>query len=198
MVNYSRKIVYSIWVFVAILFIVSGSILTDINRYYNERSVNLGNRMGQLASGDYANKFAHYGSSAIFIPLMLPGPLPTMVNIPNQGNTMMLNGAFFIRNVFSFFVFFAIYLIFKRKLIRQHILILVALFSYTLILANSGFALSERFHMPILPFFLIFAGYGVTKTSRKIAELYYIPYMAIIICIEIAWNYFKLAGRGVI
>jgi len=71
------------------------------------------------------------------------------------------------------------------------------LFSYLLILANSGYALSPRFHVPALPFFLIFAGYGITQTKLNYST-YYVLYLICISAVVIAWNWFKLAGRGMV
>ena len=49
-----------------------------------------------------ANKMAKYGSAAIFIPIIIPAPFPTLVNIPEQQNQMMTNGDLFTRNVYVF------------------------------------------------------------------------------------------------
>jgi hypothetical protein len=64
-------------------------------------------------------------------------------------------------------------------------------------LAQSSFALSERFHLPALPFLIILAAYGITNINYK-NHKYYIPYLLLIGIIIIAWNAFKLAGRGIV
>jgi len=138
---------------------------------------------------------AKYGTSTIFLPLMLFAPFPTLVYIDDQPNAMMINGNIFTRNVYAFFVLIALFTLYKKKLLTQHILILALLLSYLVILALSGFALSERFHMPAVPFLLILAGYGVTQMDKKNVK-YYIPYLFIIGMVIFGWNWFKLAGRG--
>lgn len=198
LIKANRKLVYGSWIIIAALFLFSGKIYSEITQYTSGRSSNLNSQMSNFTFRQGGNELAKYGRTSIFIPLMLPAPLPTMVDIPGQENTMMLNGAFFTRNVYIFFVLLAMVMIVKRKIIRQHILILVLLFSYLLVLANSGFALSERFHLPAVPFLLILAGYGVTQTTKRNAGYYFIPYMIVISVIILGWNWFKLKGRGMI
>jgi hypothetical protein len=198
MIKANRKVVYGTWIILAALFFFSGRIYQEVAGYIGERNTNQTSQMKNFTFREGGNQLAKYGRTSIFIPLMLPAPLPTMVNIPGQENTMMLNGAFFTRNVYIFFVLLAMVMIVKRKIIRQHILILTLLFSYLLVLANSGFALSERFHLPAVPFLLILAGYGVTLTTKRTAVYYYIPYLIVISVIILGWNWFKLKGRGMI
>jgi hypothetical protein len=59
----------------------------------------------------------------------------------------------------------------------------------------SGFALSERFHLPAVPFLLILASYGINKFNKS-TKRYYITYLLVVSVLIIAWNWFKLAGRG--
>lgn len=198
LIKVNRKLVYGSWIIVAALFLFSGRIYSEISQYTSGRSTNQASQMSNFQLRQGGNELAKYGRTSIFIPLMLPSPLPTMVNIPGQENTMMLNGAFFTRNVYIFFVLLAMVMIVKRKIIRQHILILVLLFSYLLVLANSGFALSERFHLPAVPFLLMLAGYGVTQTTKRNAGYYFVPYLIVISVIILGWNWFKLKGRGMI
>lgn len=110
---------------------------------------------------------------------------------------MMINGNMFARNVYAFFVVIALLILIKNKLLNQHVLLLSLLFSYLAILALSGFALSERFHMPAVPFLIILAGYGITQMNNRNVR-YYIPYLVLIGLVIIGWNLFKLAGRGVV
>ena len=198
LIQASRKVVYVSWIIIAVLFLFSGQIFSEISETLNERKTNQEYSMSDIAKREGGNNLAKYGSTIVFIPLMLPSPIPTIVDIPNQENTLMLNGAFFTRNVYIFFVVLALAMIVKRKMIRQHILVLIFTFSYLLVLANSGFALSERFHLPAVPFLLILAGYGVTQITKRNARYYYIPYLIFISVVILGWNWFKLKGRGII
>ena len=127
---------------------------------------------------------------------MLFAPFPTLVNT-QQENLMMLSGAFYTRNVYVFFVLIALIMMYRRRMLRNHVLIISFLLSYMAVLASSGFALSGRFHLPAIPFLLVFAGYGITQMNNKNIK-YYVPYLIVISLVIIGWNWFKLAGRGMI
>jgi hypothetical protein len=192
-----HRIVIIIWLVIAAVIVLSGRISTEISGYLGARKTNQEDRYQFFSTRTGANQLAHYGSAVIFIPIIIPAPFPTLVNIPNQENQMMMNGDLFTRNIYVFFVFVAFYVLYKKKRLRQNLLLSVFLASYLLILANSGFALSPRFHVPALPFFLIFAGYGITQTNRNFSS-YYVLYVIGISVLVIAWNWFKLAGRGMV
>ena len=170
--------------------LLSQKILIEVIDHWKDKATNQASTFK-----DQTNKFAVLGSFAVFAPIILITPLPTMVNIPTQQNQMMLNGAYFTRNVYAFFVMLALWSLFKQKKIKQNILIISFIFSYLAIIAASGFALSERFHLPVLPFLLILAAYGISQ-STKSTKRYYIIYLLIIYLLIIGWNWFKLAGRG--
>ena len=64
-------------------------------------------------------------------------------------------------------------------------------------LVFSSFAQSERFHQPIMPFELIFAAYGLSiALSHKRYKRWYMYWCALMFVAAIAWNWFKMAGRG--
>ena len=195
LIGAARKSIYIIWFVVAAILIVSGPIRTEVEGYVRDRNVNQKAQMYNYSTTKGANKLAKYGSSSVFIPMMIFAPFPTMVYIEDQPNAMMINGNVFTRNVYAFFVLIALFALYKKKILTEHILILALLLSYLVILALSGFALSERFHMPAVPFLLILAGYGITQMNNKNVK-YYVPYLVLIGLVIIGWNWFKLAGRG--
>lgn len=180
------------------IFIMTTPLGDVIYSYIEASDQNLSSQMDNFSTrtdgAGGGNKLSKYGSRGIFLPFMLMAPFPTLVNT-GQLNTMMLAGGFFIRNIYAFFVFVAFIALYKQKLIRFHILLFSILASYLFVLASSGFALSERFHLPIVPILLIFAAYGVTQLTVKNRK-YYIPYLALVTVIVVGWNWFKLAGRG--
>jgi 4-amino-4-deoxy-L-arabinose transferase-like glycosyltransferase len=196
MSNY-RKVVIIGWLVIAAAFVFSGKILNEVSGYLGARKTNQETRYEFFSTREGANTLSKYGSAAIFIPLIIPAPFPTLVNIPEQKNQMMTNGDLFTRNVYVFFVFIAFWELYKKKRIRSTLLLSVFLGTYLLILANSGFALSPRFHVPALPFLLMFAGYGITQTNRNYSS-YYVLYLIAISIVVIGWNWFKLAGRGMV
>lgn len=197
LIGLARKSIYIAWFTIAALVVISGSILTEVQGYLKDRGTNQQAQMRGYTMGKGANAWSKYGSSSIFMPIILFAPFPTMVNVETQKNAMMINGNLFTRNIYAFFVVIALFVLYKRKMLSEHVLILALLLSYLAILAISGFALSERFHMPVVPFLLILAGYGVTQTNNRNVK-YYLTYLVVIGIVIIGWNWFKLAGRGVI
>jgi hypothetical protein len=197
LMSHYHRLVITIWLIIAAAFVLSGKISNEISVYVGARKSNQEQRYQFFSTRQGANQLAHYGQAAIFIPIIIPAPFPTLVNIPEQQNQMMTNGDLFTRNVYVFFVFIAFYVLYKKRRLRKNLLLSVFLVSYLLILANSGFALSPRFHVPALPFFLIFAGYGITQTTKNYSS-YYVLYLISISVVVVSWNWFKLAGRGLV
>ena len=71
------------------------------------------------------------------------------------------------------------------------------MFAYLAILVVSGYAQSGRFHVPILPFEILFAAYGICIFPKNKRHWFnYALIFEFVVCI--AWNWFKLKGRGMI
>ena len=82
---------------------------------------------------------------------------------------------------------------------RRHVFILAYTVGYLIVLVMSPFAQSGRFHMPIWPMLMLFAAYGVqiAKSNGKLKR--WLPMVLVLeVAICIAWNWFKLKGRGMI
>ena len=83
--------------------------------------------------------------------------------------------------------------------LRKHVFIIAYTVGYLLVLVMSEFAQSGRYHMPILPLLMIFAAYGIQgeKGNKRIRKSFNLVLVfEVFICI--AWNWFKLKGRGMI
>lgn len=196
-VKWHKRVMFGIVAILFAAFLFGSKISKQVEKYWGERDTNQTISMQDRTKKAGGNKYAKYGTSTIFIPFILPAPFPTMVFIDKQENIMLLNGTYYARNIYAFFVILAFVLLTKRKSLRNHILILTILIGYLLVIASSGFALAERFHMPIVPFLIIFASYGITQMNNR-SRKYYIPYLILIAVIIVGWNWFKLAGRGYI
>ncbi|GAB2771884.1 hypothetical protein GCM10027275_13360 [Rhabdobacter roseus] len=177
------------------LLLQGGRINAEIDRYWGDRDTNQQLSMQARANSKSGNSLATYGNAAVFGPLILLAPFPTLVNIDTQQNQMLLNGGYYTRNIFAFFVLLSLVIFWKRDIIREHLLLLSFLFGYLAVLATSKFALAERFHLPILPVLLIFAAFGITQLDKKNVQ-YFTPYLVLISVLILAWNFFKVAGRG--
>jgi hypothetical protein len=195
LIGTARKAIFITWFAIAAVIVISGQIRTEVEGYVKDKGTNQKSQMENYATTKGANTLARYGSASVFMPLMIFAPFPTLVYIEDQPNAMMINGNIFTRNIYAFFVLIAFFALYKKKQLTEHVLIIALLLSYLVILALSGFALSERFHMPAVPFLLILAGYGVSQMNNKNVR-FYIPYLVIIGLVIFGWNWFKLAGRG--
>jgi hypothetical protein len=146
------------------------------------------------------NSFAKYASAAVFAPLIFTIPFPTF----NQANEsqltqMQLSGGAYIKNILSFFVILVMFMFLISGEWRRHVFIIAYTVGYLMVLIMSPFAQSGRFHMPIWPLLMLFAAYGIqiAKSNGKVRKWFPMVLVAeVLICL--AWNWFKLKGRGMI
>ncbi len=193
--NSLQKRITIVIIFVVFAALVTGSTLVnEISQYWGGRTTN--QELGMASRHiDIGSKFVKYARTSIFAPVILFAPFPTLVNIHTQQNIMLINGAYYTRNIYAFFILIALYFIYKERSYRKHFFILSFMLTYLAVLAASTFALSERFHLPALPFLIIFSSYGITKLN-KLNSRFYVPYLVLIFIIIIAWNWIKLSSRG--
>lgn len=163
-------------------------------RYLGYRATNLERHMELYAAR--GNKLATLGSKVIFAPLAMIGPLPTLVDT-DQDNAAMMAGALFFRNIMAFFMIYSVLLLLKRHRWRNHVFLLAVFFSWLFVLANSGYALQDRFHLIFVPIILIFSGNIIVNANKKMVQ-YFNLYIVFLGALILAWNYFKLAGRGLV
>jgi len=189
-----KKLLFIFSMVVLALVLSSNAIITEAIEYWDTRT---SNQSISLEQRTQINTFSKYGSTLVFAPLILVAPFPTFVNIENQENHMLLSGGNFVKNIMAFFVIIAMLVMFKNKLWRKHVLILAILSTYLAILAMSKFAIVERFHMPALPFHIIFAAFGISQLNKKNTR-YFKIYLFFIAIVIFGWNWFKLAGRGLL
>lgn len=144
--------------------------------------------------------FAKYAGAAVFAPLIFTIPFPTF-NQAHAGQLLQvqLSGGSYIKNIFSFFVVIVMVMMMISGEWRRHVFILAYTLGYLMVLVMSAFAQSGRFHMPVWPMLMLFAAYGIqiAKTNGRVRK-----WFPIVLVIEVvaclAWNWFKLKGRGMI
>lgn len=164
-----------------------------------------------MAQGDYqetnmewraqregGNSLAGYASKAVFAPLIFTIPFPTMTYTnQSQEKLMQVSGGYYVKNILSFFVILALITLLLSGEWKKHIFPLFFLLGYLASLALSAFAQSGRYHLPAIPIFLLFAAYGYSlMDKRKVKWFDWVLLTEFVICI--AWNWFKLAGRGMV
>ena len=97
----------------------------------------------------------------------------------------------------SFFVLYALLVLWRTGEWKQHIIVLAYLLGYMAALALSSYIHAGRFHYPILPFDMMMAAYGVMHFKKKHFK-YFNMFLLIEFATIIFWNWFKLKGRGLI
>lgn len=144
------------------------------------------------------NELAKYAGTAVFAPMIFTMPFPSMVR-PFEGQEVQqfLNGGNFVKNIMSAFTILAMVTLLMSGSWREHLLPLSFMLGYLVVLALSSFAHSERFHQPVMAFEFMFAAYGlsiaVTKPKYK---RWFTYWCALMFVAAIAWNWFKIKGRG--
>ena len=142
--------------------------------------------------------FAKYAGKSVFAPMIFTLPFPSMVR-PFEGQEVqqLLNGGNYTKNILSGFTIFAMVMLLMSGKWREHLLPLSFMLGYVVVLALSSFAHSERFHQPAMPFEFMFAAYGLKIAVTKLKYKRWFTYWSVAMFVAcIAWNWFKLKGRG--
>ena len=140
--------------------------------------------------------YAEYASGKYMVPGTLTLPLTNLLEVAND-NQKMMNGTYFVKNYLAFFALWCLVAAFRQRRGRDMSLIATFTFLYALMLTFSFAFNSERYHQPVMPGLLIMAAYGMTHFKRKDFVFYY-SYDVLLLAAIVAWNYIKLAARGLI
>ncbi len=198
LVGIKKKLLVGSWVVIAVVFFMGGSIMSEVMEVWEKKESQQEISMEWRSEREGGNQFAKYAGAAVFAPLIFTIPFPTMIDPGGiQQDQQMVNGNNFVKNITSFFTILGIFLLVFRKQWREHILLLSFVVGYIGILVFSEFAQSERFHLPTIPFVLIFAAYGMSQMTNKYKR-YYTYWLIFIFMAVIGWSWFKLAGRGLV
>ena len=199
-ISWGKKLVVGL-VVVAALFVGVGDRLVTQSRDYLEivQSDAQAENM-EFRAKHSGNNFATYAGAAVFAPLIFTIPFPTFNTAEaTQLVQVQLAGGSYIKNIFSLFVVTILFVMLINGTWRRHVFIIAYMCAYLCVLVFSGFAQSGRFHMPIWPMLMLFAAYGLqlTKVNKQMRRIFiYTLCVEILACL--AWNWFKLAGRGMI
>ena len=137
-------------------------------------------------------KYAEYASGKYLAPGFFTLPLTNLVEVANE-NQKMMNGTFFVKNYLAFFALWCIVVAFREKKWRDFSLIGSFAIIYALCIAFSFAFNSERYHLPVMPCFLIMAAFAMTHFRKKDFAVFY-TYNALLVIAIVAWNYIKLDG----
>lgn len=198
-VSWRRRIVVG-FLAVVLIGVVAGNRIEEQTKGLLEQanSNQQENNMQWRTKRDNGNAFAKYAGSAVFAPLIFTIPFPSMVR-PFEGQDVqqLLNGGNFIKNIISGFTILALMMLLMSGKWRDHLLPLSFMLGYLLVLTMSNFAQSERFHQPVMPFELMFAAYGLSVVLTKPKyKRWFMYWCGVMLLAALAWNWFKIAGRG--
>ena len=190
-----KRVILIVWVLLTVGYLVGSRLSAEVEDVWKAREANQQTSMEWRSTRENGNKFAKYATGAIFAPIIFVIPFPTIIETPGQENQKIINGGNYVKNILAFFVIFALIWIVKEGQWREYITMGAFTIGYLLVVANSSFAQSERFHQPALPFLMVFAAYGISKVTNT-QKKYFTWYMAFIFVAIAVWSWFKLAGRG--
>lgn len=190
-----KKFILGFFVILLLGVSIGNRISEEVNELLESSSTNQSNSLEFRAERKGGNSFAKYASSAVFAPLIFTIPFPTIVEVPNQEQQRMIHGGNFAKNITSFFTLLALLTLLFSGEWRKHVLPVSFMCGYLLVIALSAFAQSERFHLPALPFALMFAAYGISKFRKK-HQFWFQAWLILMFVAAFAWSWFKLTGRG--
>lgn len=198
--GWGKRVVVLLVLGISVLYFAGGRIMTEVEQIWELKDQNQDSRMSVI---NKTQGFAKYTGAAVFAPMIFTIPFPTMVETPNQETSRMLHGGMFVKNIMSYFCIMAILsLLFPiipgYDKWRDHVLIGVFLIAYLVILVFSAFAHADRFHMPALAIEMLFVAYGVSLCRIPQLNRWFKYWVVLMFIAAIAWNWFKLAGRGMI
>ena len=187
--------------FALVLFFSSTGIGRDVMDMWETRGT------GQQANmewrsrrgGELSQRFAHYAGASVFAPMIFTIPFPTMNYFEDQESQVLIHGGNFVKNIMSFFTIGGLVILLLSGNWRKHVLPIAILCGYLVVLVFSNFAQSERFHQPILPLHMMMAAYGISMLNQKKYFIKWFNIWCIVMFVAaLGWNWFKLAGRGLI
>lgn len=203
LVGWGKKMVIGIVMAVALLLVASDNIMREVDKIRNtnvreQQEISMTKRYGSEKGGKLSgNRLANYAGAAVFAPMIFTIPFPTMVDIGFQQDMRLIHGGNWMRNVMSGFVILAMFMLLLSGDWRKYTLPLAVLLGYMVVLIFSSFAHSLRFHIPTMPFEMMFAAYAIVNMRKK-HRTWYMMWCVFMIVTCFAWNWFKLNGRGMI
>ena len=143
------------------------------------------------------NRFARYAGATVFAPMIFTLPFPTVTNVSGQENQRLIHGGNYVKNIMSGFVIFSLFTLVFSGEWRKYVLTGAYYGGYLVVLAFSNFAQSERFHMPIVCFMLMFSAYGLSEVLKHPRDRRLYNYWTLLMFVVfVGWNWFKMRGRG--
>ncbi len=200
-VSWGKKVITGILLACILALSVSDNIKQEMNRITESDVVAHQKNSMEKRYGDekdtkiQRNAFAKYAGAAVFAPMIFTIPFPTIIVTQDQEDFRLIHGGNWMRNIMSGFVVLAMFMLLLSGDWRRYTLPLAMLLGYLAMLVFTEFAHSLRFHIPVMPFEMMFAAYAITSMRQR-HKRWYLYWCLFTIFTCFAWNWFKLAGRG--
>lgn len=141
-------------------------------------------------------EYSEFSKSKYLFPGAFVLPLSPMVDMSPDHNKM-IHGSTYIKNFLAFFAMLSLVIAVRQKKWRDFSLIGAYELSYLAIVVFTFTSNSERYHEPAIPLILVMAAYAMTHLRRKDLTLFYV-YCGLLFVALFAWNWLKLAARGMV
>lgn len=185
-----------IFVFVICMLVITpflgGRVVDEVKILWTNKDTNQEMRLKERAAR--GNDLVKYAGVAVFAPMILTLPYPTMVETEKQESMRLIHGGLVVKNIMSFFCIMSIFLLIYKNEWRYNVFLMSVLLSYLVVICFSSFAHAERFHLPMLPLEMIFAAVGVECMTNN-RKRYYNMWCLLMVFVWIIWTYLKLMGR---
>ena len=211
MVSTGKKIMAGVLVSIVLL-VGFGQQMQEQAQLLRSQALGEGQRenMEWRSQREHGNVFAKYASKAVFAPLIFTIPFPTLTYTHQSQEALMeVAGGNLIKNMFSFLVILCMFQFLFSGDWRKHVFLIAYLIGYLIILAFSSYAQSGRFHMPVIPFEMMFAAYFIKLMQQNVRltphvggkttyKRWYNYWCIFCVAVTVFWQWFKLRGQGII
>ncbi len=184
-----------VFVYLIYSFVISLGIFEDVNRQLVESDGYFSRNLEQEKDliGDI--KFDQVALAPLIVGGAILTPFPSYLNTEERQLTIYSRFQNdLVRNMMYFFFYIGVYFTIKNRL-REYASIIFFTVAYLAVITSAANSFQARFHMPILPFIIIFIGVGVVEVKRKVNKAWSIYLVGIFIA-QLMWAYFKLNIRG--
>lgn len=194
----------SSWIFIVVLLVlylfyslaVSGNVFEDVNNQISDSqdffSRNLENEKNLLGDVQF--------DQLALAPLIVAGaaitPFPSYLD--TEARQLSIITRFqndLVRNIMYFFMYLGLFYTLKSRF-KEFVGIVFFLIAYLGVITSAANSFQARFHMPIIPFVIVFMGVGIVEYKPQ-QKKWWLFYLILILLAQLAWTYFKLNIRGI-
>ena len=187
-------VLFGMYIFYSL--VISAGFFNDIERQVSDSedffSRNLESEKSMLGNV----KFDQVALAPVIVTGAVITPFPSYLNTEERQlaiYTRFQNDL--VRNMMYFFFYIGFYFVVRNRF-REYISIIFFTIAYLAVITSAANSFQARFHMPIIPFIIMFIGVGIVEVKDKVNRAWSIYLVGIFIA-QLMWAYFKLNIRGI-